>query len=638
MSGGYLIVGTAGHVDHGKTMLTQALTGVDTDRLPEERRRGMTIVPGFVPLDLKSGRRLGLVDVPGHARFVKNMLAGAAGIDLALLVIAADEGIMPQTEEHLTILHLLGIRRGVAAITKCDLAEPDWLALVREEVSALLAPTALREIPIVEVSARTGYHIEALKDLLDREAAAVPPRSPAGLCRMPVDRAFSRAGFGPVVTGTLWAGQIAAEDRLELTPSGAAFRVRGIQVHGEDVSAARAGQRTALNLAGPGAETAKPGDWLAAPGLLREICRLDAALTLLPAAPALGRGARVRLFHGAREVLGRVRLLDRAELAPGGRCLCQLELERPLAPLPGDRLILRSCSPVATIGGAAVLDLSPPRYRAGAPDTMEVLTRKAGRGLREALLDTLERAGAPLTLPALARAAQRAPEETEADLELLLKEHRAVRLAEDGTYCTAAQADRWRGRALALLAEWVGRYPLRPGMPAAALRQRVEEALTARQFAALLERWTAEGAVERRPGGVIAPAGFRPAPDGRQRAELDALAALFAGTPFAPPAWPEAAARLGLDPAQAEEYRLWLLARGELVRAGELFFSAAAPAEAEGVLRTRFSGPFTLAQARDALHTTRRYALALLEYLDARRRTLREEETRRFLPDKPEKA
>ena len=180
MSGRYLIVGTAGHVDHGKTMLTQALTGVDTDRLPEERRRGMTIVPGFVPLDLKSGRRLGLVDVPGHARFVKNMLAGAAGIDLALLVIAADEGVMPQTEEHLNILHLLGIRRGVAAITKCDLAEPDWLALVREEVSALLAPTALREIPIVEVSARTGYHIEALKDLLDREAAAVPPRSPAG--------------------------------------------------------------------------------------------------------------------------------------------------------------------------------------------------------------------------------------------------------------------------------------------------------------------------------------------------------------------------------------------------------------------------------------------------------------------------
>ncbi|MCL2344205.1 MAG: selenocysteine-specific translation elongation factor, partial [Firmicutes bacterium] len=362
MSDARIVVGTAGHVDHGKTRLVQALTGIDTDRLPEEKRRGMTIVPGFVPLDLPSGRRLGLVDVPGHERFVKNMLCGAAGIDMALLVVAADEGVMPQTAEHLNILRLLGIERVVVALTKCELADEALLALARAEVAELLAGTRLKGAPILDVSAVTGYHIPELLALLDKVAGELVPKRSGGPCRMPVDRVFSKPGFGAVATGTLWAGAIETGARLILLPSGDELRVRGLQVHGAPVMRAAAGQRVAVNLAGPETERVNPGAWLCAPGALQASYRLHVAFDFVSTAKAPENHSRLRVFHGTSEVFGRLRLPD------------QLRLETPLFPLPGDRLILRTLSPAVTVAGATVLE--PPRNAKGSEEFRQRETLK----------------------------------------------------------------------------------------------------------------------------------------------------------------------------------------------------------------------------------------------------------------------
>lgn len=632
MSGAHIIVGTAGHVDHGKTLLTQALTGVNTDRLPEEKRRGMTIVPGFVALELKSGRRLGLIDVPGHERFVKNMLAGVAGIDMALLVVAADEGVMPQTVEHLNILNLLGIRKGVVAITKRDLVDDEWAELVREEVTELLQPTALRDAPVLDVSAATGFHMEELRELLDQVAATVEERPASGRCRMPVDRVFTKQGFGTVATGTLWAGQIEAGQRLELLPGGAELRVRGIQVHGEAVERAQAGQRTAVNLAGPGVEQVTPGCWLSDAGLLRESYRLDVSLDLLPGARPVGQRTRVRIFHGTREVLGRVRLLDRTELEAGQSCLCQLELEQPLPPLRGDRVILRTYSPVITMAGATILDPEPPRYRLSDPGTMAAIGRKAQLDAGEGLLGLLEDQAALLSLSGLAEAARLSQEEVAGTLSLLEEAGRVERVTVDGMaqYCSAAQDGLWRQRMLELLAAYHKKYPLRRGMPAAQLHQRVFEHLSARQFATLLERYGVEGLVRSLPGGLVARGDFNRSPTPRQQADLRALEAPFLEQPFTPPAWQEVTAELHIGPEYAPEYLVYLLEQGRLIRVGNSLFSAGAVKEAERLLRAHFN-EFTMAQARDLLGSTRKYVLTLLEYFDGIGLTVREGDSRHFL-------
>ncbi len=632
MSHEHIIVGTAGHVDHGKTLLTTALTGVDTDRLPEEKKRGMTIVPGFVPLDLKSGRRLGLIDVPGHERFVKNMLAGVAGIDMALLVVAADEGVMPQTVEHLNILHLLGVSKGVVAITKSDLVDEEWLEMVREEVAGLLSHTALKDAPILDVSAFTGRHIDDLKDLLDQVASTVPERPSSGLCRLPVDRAFTKQGFGTVVTGTLWSGHIENGQRLELLPSGEELRVRTLQVHDTPVERALAGQRTAVNLAGPGADRAVPGCWLAEPGLLRESYRLDVSLDLLSDARALAQRTRVRIFHGTLEVLGRVRLLDRETLEPGSSCLCQLELEAPLPPLRGDRIILRSYSPIVTIAGATVLDPNPPRYKLSDPNTMAVIGRKARLDTGEGLLTILEEEASLLSLAALSQAAQLPEEETCEAVDALLEAGRLLSLSIDGTvqYGSAALDRRWQEQMLELLGGYHKKYPLRRGMPVAELRQRVFEKLSVKQLSALLERYADEGLIVLLSGSLAARADFPNTPTARQRADLEALEQAFLDNKFMPPDWDEVVSALHIAPVWAAEYLNWLLENGRLTRVGDLMFSSQAVQEAEALLRANFT-TFTMAQARDLLGSTRKYMQTLLEFFDARRRTVREGDFRRFL-------
>ena len=359
----HIIVGTAGHVDHGKTELTKRLTGIDTDRLPEEKRRGMTIELGFASLVLPNGVKLGVVDVPGHERFVRNMIAGAAGIDIAMLVVAADEGVMPQTREHLAIIDLLGVSESIIVITKSDLADEEWLDLVREDIRKLVEKSSLKDALVVACSARTGEGINELLKALELLASRVRQRPEEGYARMPVDRVFSKPGFGTIVTGTIWTGKFRTTDMVQIWPSGKLARIRAIQIHGEPAEEAVAGTRTAVNLASIGTEESIRGSWVATPDVLRETYVLDAQLTLLESAKPLAQRTRVRVHHGTMEVLARVNLLDRDVLESGEQCFCQLALERPIPPLYADRLILRSYSPVSVIGGAVVVDPAPGRHK-----------------------------------------------------------------------------------------------------------------------------------------------------------------------------------------------------------------------------------------------------------------------------------
>src|SRR5436190_2987174 len=332
------VVGTAGHIDHGKTALVRRLTGVDTDRLPEEKKRGISIDLGFAPLVTPAGVHVGIVDVPGHERFVKNMLAGVGGIDLVLLVIAADEGPMPQTREHLAIVKLLGIPRGVVVLTKSDLVERDWLELVKRDVKALLADTPFASSPMVEFSAVTGAGKKELLAALDAELANVKHRGSEEPARLPVDRVFTVEGFGTVVTGTLWRGHVRTGDNLEVLPGGRAVRVRRVQVHGQTVDEARAGQRTAIALHGVEREQVVRGDWVVAPGSVAAASILDVRFELLADYPReWRRDTRVRFHLGASELIGRLVLLEGEGLKPGQSALAQVRLERPAVALRGDR-------------------------------------------------------------------------------------------------------------------------------------------------------------------------------------------------------------------------------------------------------------------------------------------------------------
>ena len=356
----HIIIGTAGHVDHGKTALVKALTGVDTDRLAEEKRRGLTIELGFARLDFPDGSCAGVVDVPGHEKFIKNMLAGAGGIDLAMLVVAADEGVMPQTVEHLDILSLLGVRSGLVVLTKCDLVGDDWRALVRADVAARTEGTFLAGCPVVEVSSVTGQGIADLRRSLYALARQTEEKNIRAPFRLPIDRVFSVDGFGTVVTGTVIEGAVRLGDEVELAPSGVCARVRGLQVHGQRVDAAYAGQRAALNLADLKREGIRRGDAAVKRGSVRPTLLLDVRLRCLrDAARGIENGSRVHLCHGASVQLARVVLLDADRLAPGESGLAQLRLTEPIAAKKGDRFVLRFYSPLETIGGGVVLDDAP---------------------------------------------------------------------------------------------------------------------------------------------------------------------------------------------------------------------------------------------------------------------------------------
>ena len=389
----HLVMGTAGHVDHGKTALIKRLTGVDTDRLKEEKERGITIELGFASLTLPGGRTLGVVDVPGHERFIRNMVAGAAGIDLVVLVIAADEGVMPQTREHLHICTLLGIRKGFVALTKIDMVDEEWLELVREDVRMFLRGTFLEEAPVVPVSSLTGAGFPELLSTIGKTADEVEEGADVGLFRLPVDRVFTIKGFGTVITGTLVSGKVGTGEEVEISPVGLRARVRGIQVHNRTVEMAEAGQRTAINLQGIDREMVERGHVLTGPGSLTASQRLDCVYRHLSGAGRKLKNRTLVRFHtGTSEVMARMILLDRDDLEPGGECCVQLVLEVPLAAVAGDRFVVRSYSPVTTIGGGVIVDPLPAKHNRSSAGVLLEFQRLAGGEEEEKTAVILERA------------------------------------------------------------------------------------------------------------------------------------------------------------------------------------------------------------------------------------------------------
>src|SRR5437773_652858 len=490
-----IIVGTAGHIDHGKSTLVHALTGIDPDRLKEEKERGITIDIGFAHLALGPELTLGIVDVPGHERFVKNMLAGVGGIDLVMLVIAADEGVMPQTREHLAICSLLHIKGGLVVLTKTDLVEPDWFELVKDDVETLVRSTFLEGAPILAVSAKTGDGLAELRAALRRLAEAVEPRDLDQPPRLPIDRVFTVRGFGTVVTGTLTAGRLAVDDRVQVYPKGVEAKIRGLQAHGHPVTEAFAGQRTAINLQGVERAAVERGDVVGLAGTLVASSLVDGTLELLADAPRPVRSrTRVRFHVGTSEIMARVLLLDTAELEPGQTAAARFRLEAPRVALPGDRFVVRSDSPMVTIGGGTILDVDPPRFKGKAP-TLAAHLGLLQTGSPEDIVEEHVRhvGGSGTRLATLLGRVPFGPEKLRGLLERLVAQGRVL-VVDREWYLHPESSARLRALALAALEAYHRANPLKPGMSREELRVRAGGA-DERVFATLLTALETEGVV-----------------------------------------------------------------------------------------------------------------------------------------------
>ncbi len=626
----HVVVGTAGHIDHGKTSLVKALTGIDTDRLPEEKARGITIDLGFAFLEEPPDLTIEIVDVPGHERFVKNMLAGVGGIDLAMLVIAADEGVMPQTREHLAICSLLHIKSGLVALTKADLVEPDWLELVKDDVAALVRGTFLEGAPLQSVSAKTGEGLPELRLALRRLAAAVPERGVDQLPRLPIDRVFTVKGFGTVVTGTLMAGRLAVDDRVQVFPKGVEAKIRGLQTHGHPVTEARAGQRTAVNLQGVERAAVERGDVLGLASTLVPSLLVDGTLELLQDAPrSVKSRTRVRFHAGTSEIMARALLLDRPELEPGQTAFARFRLEAPLVVLPGDRFVVRSYSPIVTIGGGTLLDVDPPRFKRKAPALVAHLTLLQTGSPEAVLEEHVRHVGASgVRLQTLSGRVPFGPGKLRGLLDGVVAGGRVLVVDRDW-YLHPESFARLRALGVGALEAFHRANPLKPGMSREELRGRAGGA-DERVFASLLATLETEGVVKTERDKVRLAAHEVRLSAEQQRA-VDRVEEEFLRAGAAPPSPEEALAHAGIRGSEEHELFQVLVQGGTLVRVKEsLFFHARALETIQeklvALLRERKEiGPGDI---KDLLAISRKYAIPLLEFFDARRVTVRVGERR----------
>ncbi|MBN1311777.1 MAG: selenocysteine-specific translation elongation factor [Anaerolineae bacterium] len=612
------VIGTAGHVDHGKSSLVEALTGIDPDRLVEEKARRMTIDLGFAWLTLPGGKQVGIVDVPGHRDFIENMLAGVGGIDVALFVVAADEGVMPQTREHLAILDLLEVSDGVIALTKSDLIDDlDWLDLVSLDIAEITSQTVLKHAPIIPVSARTGQGLDQLLNALEEALADRPPRPDRGRPRLPVDRVFTISGFGTVVTGTLTGGSLAVGDEVEIVPPGRKTRIRGLQSHKEDIRAALPGSRIAINLGGVSKEHIRRGDVIALPGLLDGTTLVDVHFRHLPDVERpLKHNTQVKLFCGAAETVAYVRLLGHQELLPGTEGWLQLRLEDPLALDKGDRFILRYPSPPQTIGGGVVLDPHPPhRWRRFKPEVISRLETLAAGSAEDLLLQTLEEHPA-LTLQQLPSLTGLGMAEVMEALDILQAHEEVIAFPDDLLMAGAAWA-RLSGQITQELRAYHDLHPLRLGMPREALRSHLKiEGKLSNHLIELASRSNLlvdEGMVIRLPEHSVH---FTK----DEQTAIEQLWDAIRDAPTSPPSIKEATAIVGLEVLQAlfEQGRLIQLSSDVLLDTDTYHRLVQ---EVEEFIKAQ--GSITVAQARDLFNTSRKYVLALLEHLDATGKTRR---------------
>ena len=610
------VIGTAGHVDHGKSALVKALTGIDPDRLKEEKEREMTIDLGFAWLTLPGGEQVGIVDVPGHKDFIKNMLAGIGGIDAALFVVAADEGVMPQTREHLAILDLLHIRGGVVALTKKDLVDEEWLELVREDVKEALTGTVLADAPIIPTSAKTGEGLDELVRALEEVLATIPPRPDIGRPRLPIDRVFTIAGFGTVVTGTLSDGRLRVGQEVEILPQGLRARIRGLQSHKRKIEEALPGTRVAVNLTGVSTSQLSRGDVLSLPGQLLPTRLLDVSLQLLADAPlSLKHNTLLDFFVGASEVRAWVRLLDREELSPGEEAFVQFRLSEPVVVVRGDHFIVRRPSPSLTIGGGRVIHAHPRRrYRRFRPEVMSALSTLASGTPAQALLQMLTEIE-PCEPEELIRRSTLPRQEAEEALRELVARREAITL--DTWVFSSRGWERLMKRLVDILGAYHRENPLRKGMPREELKSRLR--IPARLFNPVIGQASREGRVVEEGATVRLPeheVRFSP----QQQRQVEELLAAFARHPYATPSVNECLRMVG------EEVLNALIEQGRLIKVSEdvLFLAETYQEMVRRVVKhLEEKRTVTVAQVRDMFGTSRKYALALMEHLDERKVTQR---------------
>ena len=621
----YVILGTAGHIDHGKSSLVKALTGIDPDRLKEEKERGITIDLGFADLSYPDGLTVGIVDVPGHERLVKNMLAGAGGIDLVLLVIAADEGVMPQTREHLHICNLLKIKSGIIAITKADLVEKDWLDLVEDEVKKFVKGTFLEGATIVPVSSRTMVNIDLLKEKIRETALNVDPKPTKGLFRLPIDRVFTLKGFGTVVTGTAISGSISLDEDVDVLPSNISSKVRGLHSHGKPITTAYAGQRVAINLQGVDKEALNRGDAVVVPGRLTPTKKIDATVELLADAPVLKSKTLVHFHVGTSETTARIILFGSNELKAGESCYGQFRLRDPIIAMAGDRYIIRRFSPVDTIGGGEVLD--PLSYRRTYKEGLEDLVTFEKGTLSEKIAVKVKRSGihgiTVLIIEGWIKA--EIPSIKEAIRELKGK---GILIQVDDMLIHKTAFDSFREKTKKLLDDFHKKNPLKPGMLKEELRAKLT--LEPRLFSHLVSSLK-DIVLDKE---LVRLSTFKAALSGGDETVQTRLLDLLEKAGFQPPTKEELSQSLKIDQKRFADILKLMSKEGSLIRINEsVYLTSSTYKQMIENLRSFFSSKpdMTVAEFRDVLQTSRKYALPFLEYLDSNKITMRVGDVRKLL-------
>lgn len=623
-----IILGTAGHIDHGKTSLIKAVTGVNTDRLKEEKLRGITIELGFASLELPGGQRLGVVDVPGHEKFVKNMVAGATGIDIVVMVIAADEGIMPQTREHMEICTLLDIRHGVVVLTKVDLVEQEWLEMVREEIQDFTRNTFLEEAPVVAVSSTTGEGIPSFIDALEKVSALTAPRVSSGIFRLPVDRVFTMKGFGTVITGTLISGKVNEGDQIMIYPPGITSKVRGIQVHGQSVDAALAGMRTAINFQGLDREMVSRGDIVALPETLSPSHMVDVTLRYLSSNPKkLKNRTRVRFHSGTSEMMGIVVLLDRDELNPGENAFAQIRLESPVSLIRDDRYVLRSYSPVRTIGGGGVINPVPTKHKPNKQDVIDHLKALTSDDNGRIVQQLIRANGYNGCRYKTLRIMVNIPEkQLDHLLQAMLSQKQVIQIDKDTrTFMHHHVFAEIQNTIQTCISNYHRKYPLKPGIPKEELKTKLPSAIGNKTFLIALGQMNKAGLIKLEED-IVFSADHEVTLAVDQEDLKNKILSTYLDGGLTPPYFKEVCRKLDAPVESAKEVLALLITGNMLIKVKEdLYYHPKHLEQIKGELVDFLvsNDEITTPQFKDMTGASRKYVIPLIEYFDSIQLTIR---------------
>jgi selenocysteine-specific elongation factor len=623
-----IILGTAGHIDHGKTTLVKAVTGINTDRLKEEQERGITIELGFASLDLPSGQHVGIVDVPGHEKFVKHMVAGATGIDIVAMIIAADEGVMPQTREHLEICILLGVKFGFVVLTKSDLVDEEWRELVIEDVRDFIKGTFLEESPIVPVSSTTGEGISEFVNTLDTFCEKIPSRSSSGLFRLPVDRVFTMRGFGTVITGTLISGSISVGNSIMIYPSEIISKVRGIQMHNESVPRAEAGMRTAINFQGLDKHVVNRGDVLSVPGALMSSYMVDVSLIFLKSnKKAIKNRTRIRFHAGTSEILGLLILLDREKLEPGETAVAQIRLDTPVALVKEDRYVLRSYSPVRTIGGGEILNPVPLKHKRNKPEVIKSLQSLRDLASEEIVVLHIRESGyIGVSFAGLKVMTNTADKQLENILQQLLSSRQIIMVdKENRTYVHQDTLYDLKKQSMEFLEKYHQSYPLKAGMPREELKSRLPSPVSIKLYNLLINLMIKEDAIVQEEENVRLSR-HKVSLQADQTAVRDKLLKIYRERGLTPPNFKELSKELNVDPSGARDVLILLTKEGQIVKVNEeLFFDSSAINHLKDQLVSYLKKheEISTPDFKNMTGVSRKYLIPLIEYFDSRNVTIR---------------